>query len=142
MIAAAIARTLDAKITSLDYRPGQAGGNVFVDWMPDTPDIAVAVMSRPGVPNLTKLPGDVAAVQIIVRHPNPLATLAADIFDRLACLPAGVLAAGTPDAVQLIGCTVTSSAPIGRDSAGRSEHSLNVSLRVHHPTSHRPAVTA
>lgn len=144
MIAAAVARTLDTEIESLAYRPALAGGNIYVGWMPDTPDIAVAVMPRPGTPNLTKLPGDVANVQILVRHIDEVALdeLTATIFDRLACLPAQVLAAGTTDAVQLIGCTVTSSAPIGRDAAGRPEHSLNVTLRIHNPTTHRPAVTA
>lgn len=144
MIASAIARTLDAAIESLEYRPDSAGGNTFVDWMPDSPDVAVSVMNRPATPNLTKLPGDTAQVQVLVRHDDPTdaRSLALQIFDALACLPAGVIAAGTDDEVQLIGCTVTSIAPIGRDEAKRPEYSLNVSLRVHNPTTHRPAVTA
>lgn len=144
MIAGAIARTIDAAIPSLEYRPDTAGGNLFVDWMPDTPDVAVSVMTQPATPNLTKLPGDTAQVQVLVRHTDPidLADMAAAIFDALACLPAQILAAGTPDEVQLIGCTATTSGPIGRDEAGRPEWSLDASLRFHNPTSHRPAVTA
>lgn len=144
MIASAIARTLDAAIESLEYRPDSAGGNTFVDWMPDSPDVAVAVMAQPATPNLTKLPGDSGQVQVLIRHTDPdgLSRLATSIFDALACLPAQILAAGTPDEVQLIGCTATTSGPIGRDEAGRPEWSLDVSLRFHNPTTHRPAVTA
>lgn len=144
MIAAAVAKILDDSIESLTFRPNGAGGNVFVDWMPDQPDIAVAVMTRPGSPNLTKLPGETVGVQVLVRHTSTRAAddLADLIFDALACAPAQVLDDGGPDEVQVIGVTPGSHSPIGRDVKERPEWSLNFTLRIHNPTSHRPAVTA
>lgn len=144
MIAAAVAKILDDSIESLTFRPNGAGGNVFVDWMPDQPDVAVAVMTGQTTPNLSKLPCDVTAVQVLVRHTSirAVADLSAEINNTLACLPAQIVDEDGSDEIQIVGVTPGAYAPIGRDVKERPEWSLNFSIRHHDPTSHRPAVTA
>lgn len=147
MIAHAIARYLAAEITGLTYGTG-ANVNVFVDWMPDKTDTAIAVMGQPGVANLTRLPHSEPGVQIIVRGAKGTDRAthdrAAAIHDTLTCLRPGVIASGTVDAVHVVGITPDQDEPIsiGRDELDRPEYSINFSLRTHNPTSHRPAVTA
>ena len=50
MIAAAIAKYLDANVTGITRSTSGPGGNLFLGRMPDAPDEAVAVMPQPGRP--------------------------------------------------------------------------------------------
>lgn len=144
MIAKAIAHELN-NVTGLKYDADGTTGNVFVDWMPDTPDHAVAVMSAAGLPQLSKLPHDLPAVQIICRGDTQNAVdayaTARAIYDHLTCMDAVTLAEGTADEVYVIGCTSmqSSPAPIGRDDRDRPEYSTNYQLRIFAPTTNRPA---
>lgn len=145
MIAAAIALHLaggdDPLIDGLTFDL-DAASNTFIEYMPDAPDVAVAVMSSGALPQLSKAATDLPTVQVIVRHRDPVAgyTLARAIYDALACLPFGTLAEGSEHEVLVIGCTPAQSGPIsiGRDDNQRHEWSLNFQLRVHAPTTHRP----
>lgn len=149
MIAVAVAKRLDLVFTDLTYAAiGTTGGNVFVDWMPNTPDIAVAVMTLAGRPQLSKLPHDLPGIQIIVRG-EPSKSLAAfamaaAVYGELQCLDLTTLDSGGAHEVFVIGCTADQSGPvsIGRDELQRPEYSLNFSLVTSSPTTHRPAVTA
>lgn len=149
MLARAVAKLLDAQITGLTYADaGQTGGNVFVGWMPDTPDRCVAVMAGAPLPQTSKLPSDIPTVQLIIRDSSGRYVAAAELAEAcrsaLDCLPAQKLAAGTDDEVIVIGATADQSGPIdmGRDPNDRPEFSVNTTWRTHNPTNHRPAVSA
>lgn len=149
MLATAVAKLLDAQVVGLTFAAtGQVGGNVFVGWMPDAPDRCVAVMPGAPLPQLSKLPTDQPTIQLIVRDAVGKYRAAHDLAEAcrsaIDCLPAQVLADGTPDEVQIIGATADQSGPIdmGRDQKDRPEFSVNTTWRVHQPTTHRPAVTA
>lgn len=148
MLAVAIAQRLDARIAGLTYAlAGQVGGNITVDWMPDTPNNAVAVMTDAGTAQLSKLPVDTPGAQILVRGEERSTVetyeLAAAIYAEMQCLDAVTIGSG-PHAIYVIGCSCLQSGPIpiGRDEKNRPEYSLNFQLRVHNPTTHRPAVAA
>lgn len=146
MIALAVARYLHAEGV-VDFRQHASGGDAFVGHMPSTPDAAVAVMPGPPGPQPTKAPTDLPAVQILVRGrghditgPEARAQL---IYDRLAALDNVTLDPGGDAEAHVVGITPAQSGPIwiGQDANQRHEWSLNFDLRVHHPTSHRPALT-
>ncbi len=135
MLAAAIARLLDAEVTGLTFAaPGATGGNVFVGWMPDSPDRAVAVMPGAPLPQTSKLPSDIPTMQLIVRDGvgqfGAAHELAESCRSALDCLPAQTLAAGTDDEVYVIGSTADQSGPVamGRDVKDRPEFSLNFTI--------------
>lgn len=143
MISAALARHLDAQITGLSYAaPGSTGGNVYADWMPDEPDRAVAVMTGQPLPQLTRQATDLPQMQVLVRDRKSRdgEALARAVYSALTCMRRATLAAGTDDEVLVLGCTAAQSGPvsIGRDAVDRHEWSINFSLRVHAPTTHRP----
>lgn len=147
MIAHAIARHLDAVIPGLVY--SGPGVNVFVDHMPANPPIAVAVLGQPGVAQRTRNASSTPGVQVLVRGAidvgsRPPHDMALAILDALDCMPSQTIAVGTPDEVHVIGCTADQDEPIGMgvDTTNRHEFSVNFSLRVSAPTTHRPAVNA
>lgn len=143
MIARACAKHADATIPALTFAAsGTAGGNTFVDWMPDEPDTAVAFMTGQPQPQLTKAATDLPMVQAIVRarKASDAEALAQQVYAEFTCLPRCVLDEGGPDEAHLIGCTAIQSGPVsmGRDPKDRAEFSLNFALRVHAPTTYRP----
>lgn len=148
MLVRAVAKLLDAQITGLTFADGQAAGNVFVGWMPDSPDRCVAVMAGSPLPQLSKLPVDIPTVQLIVRDGSGKYGAAHDLAEAcrsaLDCLPAQILDPGGADQTQIVGATADQSGPIdmGRDTKDRPEFSVNTTWRTHHPTTHRPAVNA
>jgi hypothetical protein len=143
MIAAAVARHLSTRIVGLRYDPVGKDGNVFVAFMPDRPNIAVAVMPTGGLPQMTKDPDDQPGVQIIVRGdrnmPRASYELARDIYGELTCLDLVTLDEGGDDEVFVVGCTALQSDPVpmGQDSNQRHEWSLNFGLHTHAPTLNR-----
>lgn len=143
MIAAAFAHYLDSLADArLVWDVDGATSTIFVDWMPDAPTQAVAIMSQPGGSNLDKLAGRDAAIQCIVRGSTNRGAydLAEFISEQLDCLAHYTVGVGTDDELTVIGSTLQQSAPVpmGRDTQGRSEYSLNIAARIHNPTSHRP----
>lgn len=145
MLAAAIAKHLAAEIGALTYSTTTTGGNVFLGYMPSTPDIAVAVMPAGGTRVADKTPHDEPAVQVIVRGERHAVRasydLARAVYDELTCLDGVLLDEDGADEVWVVGCTARQSDPIpmGHDSNDRPEWSTNYDLLVHAPTTHRPA---
>lgn len=143
MIAVAVARHLAATVDGLTMDETLGTGNVFIDWMPSTPDVAAAVMSQPGEPQLTNDPSDVAGVQVLIRAARgdvrPGHAMARTVYSELTCLDLVTLDDGGPDEVFVVGCTALQSdpAPIGQDENQRPEWSLNFRLHTHAPTAHR-----
>jgi hypothetical protein len=145
VIAAAVAKYLAAEVTGLTYASTSTGGNVYVQYMPAGPDIAVAVMSTGGNAEPSRLPFDSPNVQVLVRgerHAQRAAyDMAREVYDTLAALSLVTLDDGGTDEVFVIGATPAQSDPIslGPDTNDRPEWSLNVGLQVSAPTTHRPA---
>lgn len=144
MLSYAVAAYLDANVASLTFAPAGGAGNVFVEWMPPSPNVAVMVAGQPGLPQLSRLATDLPGLQVIVRA-DPYSVeaghaLARAVYSALTCLDGVTLDEGGPHEVYVIGCTATQSepAPIGRDELQRPEWSLNFQLRTHAPTAHRP----
>lgn len=149
MIGFHIAHHIGANIAGLDYAPTNPGGNVFVDWMPETPDLAVAVMHGAGLPQGSRNPDDMPTIQIIVRgnpHDSHSAlAVASAIYNRFHCRD-GWEATGALDPagdaiapVWVSGMTAQQTAPVpmGRDANTRPEFSLNFALFTNNPTTHR-----
>lgn len=138
-----------ATLDGLTYAPTDVDGNVFVDWMPDTPNLAVAVMHGAGLPQMTRNADDLPTLQVIVRgeqhDPASALLLCRAIYDRYQCrdgweLTGALDADGDPiPPVWVSGCSALQSAPVpmGRDQLDRPEYSLNFSLLTHNPTTHR-----
>jgi len=146
MLSKAIAKHAPTVVDELTFNETTSGGNVFLEWMPDTPDTAVAVMTQPGLPQLSKRPVDLPGVQFLVRgereaDPADSHALATELYAAFNCLDGVALDEGGNDEVWVAGCTALQSGPtyLGRDSNDRPEWSLNLTLRVHAPTTHRSA---
>lgn len=144
MLAYAVAKYLGAQVGTLAFTASSGTGNVFVDYMPASPDAAVMVSGQPGLPQLSKLPTDLPGLQVIVRGAPHAATtahaVARAIYSALTCLDGVTLDDNGAHEVYVIGCTASQSEPVpmGRDANERPEYSLNFQLRVHAPTTHRP----
>ena len=142
MLAYAIAKYLASKVDGLTYDEDDVAGNVFVGWMPETPDVCVAVMAQPGLANMSKSPTMLPGIQLIVRNAveDTGYTLALACQAELDCLDQTVLDPGGPDEVRIITSTATTSDPasMGRDENERCEWSVNLQLRIVRPTELRP----
>lgn len=143
MLSAAIGKYLAAQLAALTFDATGATGNVFVEWMPSTPDLAIAVMTQPGQSSLSKMPDDRPGVQVLVRgtrnNPRDGYDLARSIFGELAGLDLVTLDDAGVDEVFLIGCSPLQSEPvsIGQDANERFEWSLNFTCHTYNPTTHR-----
>lgn len=143
MIEAAYAQHLAATVDGLTYDEVTATGNLFLQYMPSEPDVAVMLIIPSALPQATNLPTSKPQLQAIVRADRFDVrggdALAAAIWSELACLDRITLAEGTPDEVFVIGTTPSQSAPIalGVDDNQRPEWSLNFDLYISQPTTHR-----
>ena len=116
--------------------------SVFPDDMPDAPDRCIGLFQYPGEPSPDSAqPWEDHRVQIRVRgtvDPTISRVRCQAIYDRLHGLgplelPAGLwLQLATPVHAGVIG--------IGRDPAGRHEHTANFELSIVAPTDLRPAL--
>lgn len=143
MLAFAVAKYLPTVVDTLTFDETGPSGNLFVTWMPSTPDLCVGIMGQPGQPQLSKLPVDLPGLQVLVRgvryDTRTPFDLARSIYSALNCLDNVTLDQGGDDEVRVIGCTALQSDPtsIGRDDNGRPEWSLNFAFRTYAPTAHR-----
>lgn len=116
---------------------------VFVGYMPDQPDTCVAIMPDGGRPQLSKIPYDLPAVQLLARAVDPAAAhdVAMAGYGALNCLDHVTLDDGGADEVFLVGMTATQSHPIplGPDDARRHEFAVNFDATITAPTTNRTA---
>lgn len=111
------------------YTPDAAGGSIFLEKMPQAPDVATAIYAYGGGEADTKLGYDEPSVQIRTRAgPDPRVSRAAarSILEKLH----GVGRLTLPDGTVVIDMIAIQSEPIGLgpDENGRHEHTIN--LRV------------
>ncbi|CAL9607490.1 hypothetical protein SUDANB95_05519 [Actinosynnema sp. ALI-1.44] len=121
------------------YAPTGTGGTLYLDELPDTPDLAVALARYGGTESDSRLPYDEIAMQWRVRGSHQdrrtAANLAQRIYDELHGMGSRALPGGTW-MVDLIG---TQGGPvyIGKDPKHRPEWTVNMRAEVHRPTVHR-----
>lgn len=123
-----------------DYLEDEAHGTVatdiFVGFLPSSPDTLTVVYSTGGPPPDARLGYDNPTFQVRTRGPNPRAA-----YDRAAA--AYALLHGLHDitlgSTLLIDCIALQSSPvsIGRDEDGRFEYTQNYRARIRNPTDHR-----
>jgi dienelactone hydrolase len=121
------------------YVPDGTGGDLFVETLPDQPEVAAALALYGGPTPDSRLPYDEPSLQVRTRggaDPRVSRRLANAIYDELHGLGPVTLADGT----YLLSC-IASQTPtyMGRDELGRHEHVTNYALERHNPTAHRPA---
>lgn len=129
----------DLHVSGLTYRDA-AGGNVFLEALPQTPDVAVALKSFGGSEADSGLPYDSPVVQLLIRgnqDPNTAGELWYDIYDKLHGATQETLSDGT----LLVAAIVVQSSPvnIGPDGNGRIRFSMNVRCEIVNATGNRPA---
>lgn len=148
MITRAFAHYLDG-LGLLTY--GRAGTDAFLEDLPDKPVASVGIYSRPGGAGTDGGHGyDEPGVQFVVRgDPNDPDTpgraasgyaRAESIRKALHGLASVTLGEGTADAVWLVQCLATQSAPvnISDDADNRPKWSVEVRCEVYDPTALRP----
>jgi hypothetical protein len=131
----------DASIPGFDWQGTKRGGNVFVDWMPDQPDLAVAVMNRPGSePDDAHFGYDRARVQFIVRGAKAGQVEAVALLEGIRDALAGAHSVILEDGTIIVRAWALDSHPafIGNDEAGRPEYDCHVEIEVTRPTTWRP----
>ena len=143
MIACALAKQLASQ--GLVTYSEAAGGDCFLEHLPDAPDAAVMVRSTGGNPLAAQATWgyDEPTLQLLVRGaPNdpttPLERTQA-LYGTLQGLRYATLDSGGPDEVFLIVCTSLQTAPagVGPDEKSRYRYSLNLALHVRSLTAHR-----
>ncbi len=143
MISRAFAKHMDAAGLVV-YRPA-AGGDCFLEHLPDAPDEAVAVYSTGGnpLPAAATQGYDEPTLQLLVRgapeDPESPKARADGLYAALQGLRYVWLDEGGVDAVFLVACSSPQTAPvgIGTDERGRQRYSLNFALHVRALTGHR-----
>jgi hypothetical protein len=121
------------------YRPGGAGGDIFLVAMPDSPDAAVVLSRAAGAESDARLGYDEPVVQIRVRGAagdavGPEARAQA-IYDAVHGLSGRELPGGT----WLVLSVGTQGGPVyaARDANRRDEWTVNVRMELRRPTAHR-----
>lgn len=143
MLTVALARRLNTRIAGLTFDPASANGNVFVEFMPADPHTAVAVMTAPAQPQLSKLAYDLPAVQVLVRgeRNDPVGSyaMARAIYDDLTCMDLVTLDPNGDDEIFVVACTAAQSDPVsmGQDANQCHEWSLNFGLHTRALTANR-----
>ena len=140
MIAANLAAYLQTRsISGFNYQPTLTTGNVFIDHLPDQPDLAVALFNYPGPAPDIRDGYDSPNVQLRVRgglDPRNAQALLGAIYSELHDLHMVML----PGSVWLVYCRALQSGvmPLGPDRTGkRLEFTQNFSTHYRRPTAHR-----
>lgn len=143
MIACALAKWLTAE--ALVAYTEEAGGDCFLEHLPDSPDAAIMLLSTGGnpLPASDTFGYDEPTVQLMVRGAplDPLgpAERALSLYDALQGLRYVTLDAGGEDEVRLIEARSSQTAPValGSDEKDRYRFSLNFAFHVRALTQHR-----
>lgn len=138
LILGELALYLDAQALGV-YEPDEAGGTIFVEKMPQTPDEAIALFATGGLQASGKHGYDSPTVNVQVRGPenDPLAALAKAeaVYGALQGLHRATLPGGT----RVINCRGLQSYPVslGRDDNERQGYSINFEFEVRNITANR-----
>lgn len=137
MILDGIGEYLEQEIDALTFSEA-AGGNVFVDTLPQAPDTAVGIYYTGGAEASSKDPEDLPNVQIIVRGTaDPRTGLG--LWHEIYSVLHGLRNVTLPDGEVIIYCLAIQSAPvpIGPDEKQRRRYSMNLRCMIDNVTSQR-----
>ncbi len=137
MIAEQVALWLHAQGV-VDYRADVAGGNCFIDHVPDAPDQLLSLWGTPGPRPDGRLGWDIVGLQARCRgtsDPKVSSDKCLEIYDWLHGRDDFTL----PDGTYVVGITAVQSSPmpIGQDKNGRHEHTMNFDIDVRALTRNR-----
>jgi hypothetical protein len=132
------AQLLGTSVADLTYSE-DAGGNVFVDRMPSSPDRAVCIYATPGAEADSRMPYDPATFQIVVRSEAD-GVWAAAIWQEIYSVLHALRYVTLPDGTYLAWCIAIQSSPfrLGDDENGRPSYSGNYRTEIINPTAERP----
>lgn len=122
----------------VDYQPDAAGGDCYLDTMPQTPDQVVVLTLYGGLEADSRLPYDEPRLQVRTRGTTSRKTSydrAQLVYDELNGLGPLTLPDGTR---LLLAYALQTPASLGLDDNGRHGHTTNYQLEVVAPTAHRP----
>lgn len=116
-----------------------AGGNIFIDRLPQGPDRAIAVYSAAGPEADSKLPYDPVDFQVVIRSEQG-GLWAHEVWKDIYSALHGLRNTTLPDGTYLVYCLATSSSPfpLGEDENGRPQFSIDFRSEVLNTTSERP----
>lgn len=107
-------------------------GTIYVDLLPASPDVCIAILERGGQQASAANPWDYPSIQVIVRgttDPRTGRDLSERVFDALHGFHEGPLVDGG-DYVVSLQCNTSGPDPLGPDGNGRLKYSLNFSAFV------------
>lgn len=138
MISDAIAQQIGATVTGLSY--STTGGTVFVDHLPQTPDLCVAVYSVSADEPDARLPYDPVQFQVVVRAKNNELGAAFTKMDAIYSALQGLRNTALPDGTYLVFALALSASwfPMGEDENGRPRYSMDFRGETLNPTTERP----
>lgn len=143
MISRALAKYLDARSLA-SYQPA-GGGDTFLEHLPDSPDVALQILSTGGnpLPAAATFGYDEPTLQLMARgaaeDPEGPLSRAWSLYGALQGLRYVVLDEGGVDEVFLVVSSFAQTGPIdiGTDEKGRYRYALNLALHVRALTEHR-----
>lgn len=114
-------------------------GEIFIDLLPASPDVAVAVTSGGGLESDSKEPYDSPEVHLQIRGDGDPRT-AIGLWYKIYGHMHGLRNKTLPDGTYLVFALAIQSSParIGPDENGRHQYSLNLRCEVKNSTEHRP----
>lgn len=117
----------------------EAGGNVFVDRLPSSPDELVSVFGFGGFEADSALPYDSPVIQVIVRATNN-PKWALDMWDAIYAKTQGLRNTELPDGTYLVFAIILQSGPfyLGPDDSGRIQYTMNIRAEIKNSTEERP----
>lgn len=115
----------------VDYRPGEVGGDCFLEKVPQQPDHVVSLFVYGGDIPDAKLGYDLPLLQVRTRSGSDPAQSRATskaIYDLLH----GLSLVALPEGTTLVNCIAQQSDPthIGADDLGRHEHTINYQIET------------
>lgn len=145
--AQAICLHVAGQVPEIGFDPLGVTGNLFVSTLPSGPDEALMAQPYGGISDQTLQPTAYPLMQFRARggmDPRWPVDRLGDIYAVLAGLDSTDLPDGDGGQVHVVTCDPVQDSPfpLGQDDLGRHEFSQNYQCRIHHPTIHRPAVTA
>lgn len=138
MLSVELAKYIATRHADLTYDEA-AGGNVFVDHLPEGPDQCVAVYVNGGTEASSSLEYDAPGIQIIVRGTKSPVWALGMWYDLYGILHAKRNMA-LPDGTYLAWALVVQSGParVGPDESGRHRYSMNIRTEIINQTEERP----
>lgn len=114
------------------------GGNVFVGYMPSTPDEAVAIYTQSGEEADSKLPYDPVDFTVTTRSEDG-GLWARGMSDSIFSKMHGLRNVTLPDGTYLVYCLAQNASPfpLGPDENGRPRFTTEYRAEIIHPTEHR-----